>query len=332
MAITGLLGLLFLLMVVATILAAVGMRSRFRRNAQGLSDALRSVLPQVPTEIHLRPEPKPEWKDRTAVDAAVAALGKNGFQRIGAFTSRELPGTIMLAFVEPDIGMYATITEVPAAQLVWADIFSFYAGGGRFLCTSSPVAAKHEARPGTDRWVLPEVSVEALFREAMQRRPMKPLIEHDAASFTALFEKSYREEQAWRAERGIAPPQLRAVTANTPVPIPGSAKLEAEAAQWHLELERQLLAEFHREYGLKPEERMQYEGRLVAVHDDLSPSALVSLLERRMQRTLPFAPNPQLSPRKAFAEMNAMLPEDLQLRPLGSVEAPREADIYGWKG
>jgi hypothetical protein len=173
-----------------------------------LREVGRRGVANTPPEIHLEPSSATrEAEDRTRMDRGqLVALG---FEEVGHFTVREMPGVQIWLLVHAPSAVSATVYVHPRAGS-WSELITRYEDG-RQASASSLRPTGLNPRPGHLAIREQGARVDALYRRLLAERPQGEIRSISASTAVAHFEQGYAEEMAWR--RGHAPSveEIRAV-------------------------------------------------------------------------------------------------------------------------
>jgi len=126
-----------------------------------------------------------------------------------------------------------------------------------------------------------------------------------------------------------APESGFAVTEAPSGPHPRPRELDRESRRELLLLDERLHRAFFERSGMSPEEWGRIADALLIVHDRIPAGIALERFEAATESHVSAPPTTELSPREVIATLNAQLSPERRMRPLGTLDEPVEADVYG---
>jgi hypothetical protein len=287
------------------------------------SEALDATSPLPPFRICLLPCPNADWTKAGPVQALAQPLRQAGFVEAGVFVVREMPGTRVWGFVQPQTAVLAAIYQLD--QLVALDLVSVYGDGGSLTYSNTRVGAEFPRPPRQPARRLPDAAPAQLYHALLAERPKAPPAAVSPQTFVRRFEQDYARQQDWLAERGgYTIEELRACALTT-------GQTPNETALQHLRAcyARQALLGW---YSIQPAPPFPWEevrDELVVVHDDLTLEDATALFNESTGDWGPSRkdiPPPITTAREAFALLNEQAGKPLCK--IWEKTTPKPADFY----
>jgi hypothetical protein len=177
-------------------------------SATVLREIGRRGVANTPAEIHL---------ERTSLssDAEARIRGDRGqlvalgFEEVGDFSVREMPGVSVSILVHPPSSVVASIYVHPRAGS-WSELLTRYEDGSAASASSVRTTGLNP-RPGHLSIREHGARVDSLYRRLLTERPQKPMRSVSPSSAVAEFERGYAEELAYRRTHSPTMDELRAV-------------------------------------------------------------------------------------------------------------------------
>lgn len=163
-----------------------------------------SIPQMAPTPISITLDPVDSTSMQLLEDASA----------IGAYSVRGMRGVMVHAWLANEKDCFIAYYHHPQVGNWW-DVVSLY-GDGTSCCFSSAPETGLQQRPGHPNHKIPAASREELLSSLRSQRPPAPLT-LVGADFVPHFQKAYRDEMEWRAAKGTAYEEVRAVAALGPV-------------------------------------------------------------------------------------------------------------------
>lgn len=352
---------LILVVVFVVGLGYLWLRSKLRKFAGNMADALASFgrlgrfLP--PMRLKLEPTDDLEWEAPEAVKAFAEPLAEAGFVPAGRYTAMGNMPVKLQGLAHPGLEIYAAIYEIAPAG-VWMDLVSQYTDGtGLTYTTARPTGMKRP--PGKPSEHLPGLGAKDLLDRFLSARPQSQRRPTPPDQFAARLETAYAEEMDWMIERGgPTEEEIRAVASADGSEVePDTIRLIQQGWLRHFNEFRaeQLRERFVATSGVSAAEWEGIRDRLVFIHDQLGPEELLTHFgvgaaeeeepdedaieneaerdaeeeaeRRRAQELREIAANAH-SPRAAFSRMNERWPQASQYTKHSQVREPLEADVW----
>jgi len=150
------------------------------------------------------------------VERRARAFEAEGFRRIGAFSIREMPVTLV-ALLHASERAYAVVYQHPKSG-VWSDVCLYYADAGSLTVSNTPLGGMLDQRPAHVKVYdasADERRIVEMMRGALA--PGAPLRAVSEAAFVSDFQRAYQDEMDWRMGRGGATlDEVRRVAAGMP--------------------------------------------------------------------------------------------------------------------
>ncbi|MFO0832966.1 MAG: hypothetical protein U0637_14135 [Phycisphaerales bacterium] len=173
-----------------------------------LMDAFKAFVPE-PMRISLTPATEVQVSDQAAFDAAAADFEALGFSRVGTYTTNDIPGLTLAAFVLPQKQAYGVVYDL-RGQPPWFDLVTSYQDGR--ACTYSNLRETGADQPPWSTSVKsPGKPLVEVFQAFLQGRPAGEMKPTSPLSFARDFEDSYARQMDWRIARGVDENEVRRV-------------------------------------------------------------------------------------------------------------------------
>ena len=329
-----------------------------RRKLRGLGQALGQLAAGLsgvpPFRITLVPESEPEWSEPGGMLAGTGGFEGAGYQRVGDFDVVEMDGVRLRAFCHPAQHVFGVLYDHPQAG-VFADVVA--------LCTDRTVVTVSNApetgldRPGHSHHVRLDVRIDEpsgaqtlhdrVVRECADREVIATRPDHFVRAFTG----AYALEQDWRIARGgVTAAEVRRVAEVGGQDPPDDCAVELVQSVWRTAIagfvEHEVLKAYLADDPMPAADWEEQRERIRVVHDhgeadDLVEELAWSVIAGRydpdddaLQDRLYEEARERLRSLFAgslcagFAEAQALLPEKLRFRKLGSVTRPWVGDVY----
>ena len=169
------------------------------------------VAAGTPDEIHLLEAAASAWNRPDEVQKYELPLRTKGFQPVGVWRVKELPGVVVALMVDEPHAILACVYEHPVAG-IWCELV-VRSNDGSVLCVSSSKPTGLDAMPGHTRLHRRGASAEALLVALAQRSESSPRIPIHAAQARERFEAAWAEHTAWRRTKGISTAEVVQVAA-----------------------------------------------------------------------------------------------------------------------
>lgn len=177
----------------------------------GLKSIGQEAVDQQPDSIHLSRLTGPRWQNPEAVEKLEGPLRARQFSEIGDFAIGEMPQVTVRFLMNTADSVYACIYEHPKVGN-WLELVSRYHDGtGATFSTTRERAMEHQPQDMVVH--APELSPDALYDRMLKERPKRPLVSLNASGLLQLFENAYREQIAWRRQRGVSATEVAKVIA-----------------------------------------------------------------------------------------------------------------------
>jgi hypothetical protein len=124
-----------------------------------------------------------------------------GFNPIGTYRVREMPGVTLVAFTQSFKAVCAVVYRHPLAG-VFADMCSITEDNRSFTVTNAPAGGNLDQPPGHQKAFEPKAELGWLYDRVLSDRPAGPYQRLDTSNFTRMFEEAYDREMKWRLGRG----------------------------------------------------------------------------------------------------------------------------------
>jgi hypothetical protein len=300
-----------------------------------------SILP-APARLQLIPSSSDRSRKEERVAQRQAALRELGFADLGVLDVTNVPGLRLFVLHHPPTGMVAMVEERDCTG-TWSDVMQFDPAGEEVILASNAHRHFHfYFLPGERRMHKPDAPERELVEAVLgaERPPSNPPL-LTLEQFIPLLERAYARRMDSLLLDGFEDADIRRLLRDA-----GNAPEEALSPGELAEIKRSLqeladnalraacASEFARSNALPAAEWHRSRERLLVVHDRTP----LPLLKRRfileafltdaLKRSLPRTSGGKLSPRDAFAKLNASLPSAHRYKRLGQVNSPVAADIY----
>jgi hypothetical protein len=124
-----------------------------------------------------------------------------GFNPIGTYRVREMPGVTLVAFTQSFKAVCAVVYRHPLAG-VFIDMCSMTEEGRGLTVTNAPAGGNLDQPPGREKIFEPKAALRKLYDRLLSDRPAGPYQRVDASNFVRVFEAEYEREMTWRQGRG----------------------------------------------------------------------------------------------------------------------------------
>jgi hypothetical protein len=124
-----------------------------------------------------------------------------GFNPIGTYRVREMPGVTLVAFMQSFKAVCAVVYRHPLAG-VFIDMCSITEEDRGLTVTNAPAGGNLDQPPGREKTFEPKAPLRRLYDRLLADRPAGPYRRLDASNFVREFEAEYEREMAWRQGRG----------------------------------------------------------------------------------------------------------------------------------
>lgn len=128
-------------------------------------------------------------------------LQARGFDRLGAWRIKEMPGVALVAFTQTFQKVTAVVYRHPVVG-VFADVYSENDEGESLTMTSAPTGQALDQPPGRPKLFDRSLTIGRMYDLLLKQRPRGPYKLIDGSNFAHEFERAYTLEMAWRAARG----------------------------------------------------------------------------------------------------------------------------------
>ena len=278
------------------------------------------------TEIHLTPLESGTWEKPSGVRRAEDQLASLGFADAGEFSVAEMKGLKLHAMMKASERVWAVVYDFPNVG-AWVDLVIKYEDGTSLTVSNAPTGGTMDPQPGHAKVYDKEADAVGLYEKFKESRSTKPAFETRPELFAAMFEKSYRDEMAWRAGRGgPTREEVRRVAIASGKDVADDvidATHDEMAAKNRPALEEILQRNFVESKQVTEEKWHEVRARVVFIHDQMSVDEAVSKLGSPLE-----APAGIESAREAFTLLNLRLPIDRRGELLGRVNEPVQCDVY----
>ncbi len=338
--ILGVLGAVFLVILLLIAVAIFAFRRKLKNAMAGLSDLKYSV---VPRRLHLVPVDHIEWKDPERARAETSQLTALGFQPAGSYNVEEMDFLRIEAFARPGDYLYAAVYEHDKAG-IWTDLVCRYQDDTSLTVTNNREGSEMDQRPGHGNIYDPGASVEKIYQRILQERPNRAMLPVSAAEFKPVFEKAYADSMDWRNSRGGATEdEIRAIMAATGQEVDEETVAEIRKAKENeafSNMQETLREKFEEETSLSVPEWERVRDRLLFIYDGPSPELIAEMfLSSRVDADEEFDYDAELeraratveqagSARAGFAALVAPLTGDRAYERLGTVSGAVVADVW----
>ena len=326
------LGVAFLVLLALIILGYILIRLFFWRLGSQLGEALEGLTAGTPPRITLVPQDRLAWQDEAQMQRFAAPLPALGFVEAGLWSTREVPGLAIAAFIQPIERVTAVIYEHPAAGVI-LDMVTRYTDDTSVTYATTEHAGQLDEWPGHQNIHVPDADSETVFRRLLAERPDAEMVPAVASGFKEHFERAYADEMDWRAGRGGASEdEIRRIAA-----FSGEDYSDEEYAMARELHEREAIADlnyalrerFAEQTTLSVAEWDRISGAIVFIHDGLTDQVLREIFEDWFcEAADAYVWREELPPRERFADVVAQVPEERRPEKLGEVAEPVPADVY----
>lgn len=180
----------------------------------GLFVLRRKLAPLLNPPVRITLEAAQERRRRDPkVEQLSRALEMQGFDEIGRYRVREIPGLTLTAFTQRFQAVCSVVYEHPLVG-VFMDAFSENEDGVSLTVTNAPVGGELDTPPDRDKIVNKEWSADEVYDVLLRQRPRGPHRRIDAHNFVAEFERAYALEMDWRIHRGVSEEEVRRTAEN----------------------------------------------------------------------------------------------------------------------
>lgn len=332
LTILGIVVLALLAIILVLVLFFVLRIRRFMAKVPGALQAMHgfaAAFQPQPARLHLDRQKEAAWTSAPHAQAAIAGLGRLGYQPAGIWTTEQIPGATFAGFVHPATQVRALVGEMLGAG-VWIDLVARFPGGGTLTVSNSPVAGTLIRRPGHDKVSEPGLDAEGLqlrLERELAGRALAPL---DAAGYATEIERFYADEIEVLALREPTPEEVESIARRSGIATDPAGMARA------LDLERgkrkALLSAVVKERWRESDPVAQagweaMEDRVVAVHERLDAGEVRQLLQP-IAATLPLIEPTDEGALAYFRTLNLALPAERRCRRLGAIAAPLAAELW----
>ena len=124
-----------------------------------------------------------------------------GFNPIGTYQVKEMPGVTLVAFTQSFKAVCAVVYRHPLAG-VFMDMCSMTEDDRGLTVTNAPAGGNLDHPPGREKIFEPKAALCRLYDRVLSDRPAGPHRRLDASNFARVFEEEYAREMKWRQGRG----------------------------------------------------------------------------------------------------------------------------------
>ncbi len=179
-----------------------------RKTFSPLMDAFKAFVPE-PMRVTLTPAKELAIAHQAEFESACADMEALGLERVGVFTTEDIPGLTMAAFALPTRNAYGVVYDL-ASQPLWSDLVTQYEDGR--ACTYSTLRETGADQPPWATSVkMPDKPLAEVFQAFLQGRPTGEMKPSPAQDFVRVFEEAYARQMDWRIARGVDEEEVRRV-------------------------------------------------------------------------------------------------------------------------
>jgi hypothetical protein len=230
-----------------------------------------------PMTLDLSPADDDDIVHPQELELATLEVQNLGFQRGQLFSMGEIGG-VCRALFHPSQKLDAVVCDHPLLN-VWVEFSAQYADGTAFDVSNAQQQSQLDRPPGRDLRGYPGEQIAVLWERFRNERPSKPLADLSAEGFQQRFEVAYRQEMAWRIDRGgITEEEVRRCVET------GGGEFSEEHCQmvqraWRMRIaqhiDERLREAFLGDASMSLAEYESTRDRLLFVHDRTAPEQLL---------------------------------------------------------